>query len=664
MKPGGPEFALARVGGKIWFTAAELAELALPGLPKAKRKINEDHAPRWSYQVDAHGAPLAQPRRGRGGVAMEFHIDVLPASARAELVKRGVAIVAHVAETLETTLSARWSWFAGLSDEARAKAHFRAGLIAQVEALEDAGMNPSAAVPSVAAGAGVGASTLWGWISLVEGVKPKSDWLPYLAPQHRGGGIEAEIDDELWLILVSDYLRPGGHSFSSCITRLKAIAEKRALALPNDRTLRRKFDREIDPRVVIMRRQGAEALRQTLPPQQRSVAGMHAMELVNIDGHKWDVFVKWPDGSVSRPLMVGIQDVFSRKILAWSTGKTESAVETRLAFAHLFERYGIPGACLMDNGRAFASKWITGGATSRFRFKIRDEEPLGILTALGIKIHWAQPYRGSSKPIERAWRDFCDTIAKHPAFDGAYTGNKPDAKPENYGTKAIPLDRFLEVVDAGIAAHNARPGRRTEMGKGLHSLDEVFAESYAAAAIGKATPEQLRMALLAADDVTADRKSGAISLHGNRYWVEDLALVAGDRVTVRFDPDDLHAPIHVYSREGAYLCSAPVWEATGFLDVAAAKDRARLEANYKKSVKAKIAAEQLLDASDIAAMLEPAAEADLPTPGVARLVPHRGQTKRQLKNISQAAPRAASDAAQAASLDRMGAGLGRLRAVK
>jgi hypothetical protein len=28
----------------------------------------------------------------------------------------------------------------------------------------------------------------------------------------------------------------------------------------------------------------------------------------------------------------------------------------------------------LDNGRAFASKWITGGANTRFRFKVREED--------------------------------------------------------------------------------------------------------------------------------------------------------------------------------------------------------------------------------------------------------------------------------------------------
>ena len=651
------------VGGEEWFSALELGKLKLPGLPKSKRKINEDHAPRWALQVRADGTPLARKRKGVGG-GLEFHIDVLPASARAQLAKMGVAAVAHVSDTPETTIGARWAWYEQQNGKAKAEAMRRVGVIADVDALASAGMTRSAAVASAAAKAGVSGATLWNWLGAVEGVPP-ADRLPYLAPQYRGGGAEAEIDPELWTLLLSDYLRPEQPTFTSCYYRLRdQYCAARGISLPHERSLRRKLERDVDERVVILRRQGAEALRHSLPPSQRSIADLHAMELVNIDGHKWDVFVRWPDRTIVRPMMIGIQDVASRKFLAWSFGKAESAVETRLAFAHLFARYGIPAECVLDNGRAFASKWITGGAASRFRFKIREEEPLGILTALGIKTHWTIPYRGQSKPIERAWRDFADAIAKHPAFAGAYTGNKPDAKPENYGKTAVPLDRFIEIVEAGIAAHNARPGRRTEMCRGLHSFDEAFVASYAVAPIGKATPEQLRLALLAADDRLADRKSGAVSLHGNRYWSEELAHVRGERVTVRFDPDDLHAPVHVYSRDGDYLCEAPLWEATGFLDVAAAKDRARLEKGYKKSVKAMVEAEQLLDASDIAAMLDSVPGADLPEPGVVRAVRHRGQTVTALKTTSQKAPRAVSEAAEAQLIDRLGAGLGQLRAVK
>ena len=80
------------------------------------------------------------------------------------------------------------------------------------------------------------------------------------------------------------------------------------------------------------------ALRKLLPPQKRSVADLHAMELVNIDGLNWDVFVRFPDGRIARPMMIAIQDVFSRKFLSWRIGESESAIETRLCFADLSER--------------------------------------------------------------------------------------------------------------------------------------------------------------------------------------------------------------------------------------------------------------------------------------------------------------------------------------
>ena len=252
--------------------------------------------------------------------------------------------------------------------------------------------------------------------------------------------------------------------------------------MPSERTFRRRLD-TIEPGVVLLKRDGPEALRQSIPAQRRTVDHLHALEHVNVDGHRFDVFVKDAEGRVFRPTMVAIQDISSSKIVGWRLGETESAVLTRLAFADVFRDFGIPKHCTLDNGRAFASKWITGGAKTRYRFKIREEEPTGLLTGLGIEIHWATPYRGQSKPIERAFRDMCDRIAKHPAMEGAYTGNSPMAKPDNYGSRAIPMDDFVVHVAQGIAAHNARLGRRGRNYAG-RSFDQVFAESYAAAPIG------------------------------------------------------------------------------------------------------------------------------------------------------------------------------------
>jgi putative transposase len=613
-------------GGKQWFTAAELAEFKLPGLAKVKRKINEKAAAdRWALRTDDRGAPLARKRIGRGG-GLEYHASLLPASARLELVKRGLAGEATVAADRPSEVGALWAWYESQSEATKAEAARRAVIVAAVEELERANLTRSAAVACVAGSNDVASSTLWSWLSLVNGVVP-SDRLPHLAPRRTGGGHEADVDDGCFKFVVSDYLRPERPTWSSCYRRMvDEYAKPRGIAVPHSRTLLRKLEREIDGRLIIAKREGAEALRKTLPPQQRTVAELSALELVNIDGHKFDVFCQFPDGRIGRPMMVAIQDVYSRKLLAWRIGETESALMTRLAFADLFTRWGIPAGCLLDNGRAFASKWITGGAKSRYRFKIREEEPTGILTALGIKIHWAQPYRGQSKPIERAFRDLCDTIARHPALAGAYTGNHIDAQPENYGERAVPIELFVEVVSRGIAAHNARTGRRTETASG-RSFDQVFAASYERHPIGKATPEQLRLALLAADEVSTDRQSGAITLFGNRYWSPELSAIAGKKVTVRFDPDDLTQAVHVYDRAGRFLATVPVLEQTGFLDAGAAQYRARQERELRKTVRRMEELEELLNATDLAALIpDDDDQAPAPLPAVLRPVRHRGLT--------------------------------------
>ena len=623
-------------GTKSWFNAAELAELRLAGLPTTKRKINELAADkRWSLRTDPADQPLARPRAGRGG-GVEYHLSLLPPSAVADLVKRGLVADASKCIGMHSPAAAPqdslWAWFDRQPDKVKDEAKRRLTAICDVEALEQAGHTSTASVAQVAPRAGVSPATLWNWRGLVAGV-PVIDRLPRLAPRRQGGGAEAEIHPDAWAYFKGDYLRPEKPTLASCYARMVQAAAVGGWGdQPHVKTFQRKLEREVDPRVITLRREGQDALRNVLPPQKRSVDALHALQLVNIDGHKWDVFVRFPDGRVARPLMVAIQDVYSRKFLAWRIGETESAVQTRLAFADLFKRWGIPEECLLDNGRAFASKWITGGAANRFRFKVRPEEPLGLLTQFGIKIHWAQPYRGQSKPIERAFRDLCDSVAKHPAFAGAYTGNRPDAKPENYASAAVDLDVFLRVAGAGIDAHNAKVGRRTQTANG-RSFDDAFAESYERNPPRWAGEEQLRLALLAADQVSTDRKSGAVSLYGNTYWTPELGRLAGSRVTVRFDPDNLQSEVHVYDATGAFVVTAPVWAAAGFLDAGAAQARARLERDQRRTVKKLEQLEQLLSPAQLAAMLpddEPE-EAEPTAPAVVRMVRGRGNLAAALR---------------------------------
>lgn len=613
--------------GASFFSAQELADLRLPGLPSAKRKINERAEDEgWALKVSESGEPLARKRHGRGG-GVEYHSDVLPPAARLELARRGLLAAnmpSNVVLHPEAANNAQWAAFERLPAHVREKAAERLKTLQEVLRLEGLGLTRSAAVATLSGITGAGTSTIWRWFDRVAGRAPH-DWLPALAADHVGGGREAEVDPDLFLIFKSDWLRGEKPTFAACYARTALEAEKRGQSLPSLKTMQRKLLREVDPAVRVALRSGRDAVRKMVPPQQRSVELLAPLSCVNIDGHLWDVRVRWPDGTVARPMMVGIQDVYSRKILAWRIGASECVSITRLAFADLFRNFGIPERCLLDNSRTFASKWFTGGAKTRNRFKVKHDEPLGLLPLLGIENIWATPYHGQAKPIERAWRDFADVIAKHPAFEGAYVGKNTVSKPHNYGEKAVDLEVFTRIVAAGIAAHNAKRGRRSEMARGVLSFDEVWREAIErGAVITRATEAQIGLALLAGEQVRTNRHDGSLTLFGNRYWSEALGAYAGQKLTTRFDPENLHSEIRVYDLSGRFLAVAPVIEAVGFLDQDAARAHAKRVSEHRKAVRRAVELEGLISAAELAASMPEYEGVAAPEPKVVRPARLRG----------------------------------------
>jgi hypothetical protein len=348
------------------------------------------------------------------------------------------------------------------------------------------------------------------------------------------------------------------------------------------------------------------------------------MQVVNVDGHMADVFVEHPaDPSKKvRPIITVIQDIYSRKILAWRIDLSENVLATRLAFADLFREFGIPKVCLLDNSRAFASKAMTEGAKTRYRGKINPEAPAGLLVSVGIEVRFAQIYHGQSKPVERAFREMGDHVWRGPECAGAYTGPNPMKKPANYNSRKVPWDEFEQIVAQGFAAYNAREGRRAGACKG-RSCDETFAESYRTADIGIANETHLTMALLASTRKRLNSRTGEITLYGNRYYSPVCLDHLGAEVTVRFDPDNLHREVHIYDKAGQYLAQAELLEDRGFFDQAGAIEVGKRRKQARRDVRAGLEAERTLDALEVAAAQVPVEAPPRPDTTIIRPIRHR-----------------------------------------
>ena len=67
-------------------------------------------------------------------------------------------------------------------------------------------------------------------------------------------------------------------------------------------------------------------------------------------------------------------------------------------------------------------------------------------------MHWTSVVAGKgwgqAKPVERAFGvgGLEEYVDKHPALAGAYTGPNPQAKPDNYGDRAVDAELFLKTL--------------------------------------------------------------------------------------------------------------------------------------------------------------------------------------------------------------------------
>jgi len=623
-------------------SAGELA--GLPGLPGSVYGV---------HKKAARGAWASRPRATQGG-GREYPLSCLPAETQAALAERELSKKSRGEEADRervapsdaapgSTPGPRAESLAAMFDAKpeglKAKARARLAIVQEYHQLLGRGFNRDQVVAAVTSAREVSEATLGRYLDLVAG-KPEQLWLHELCPAYAGRTALASFSAAAWEYLKGEYLRSERPTLAACILRMRRAAEKHGWVVPSDKTVLRRID-ELPRAVRVLARNGRKAAMDLYPAQVRSRAALSALSIVNADGYKHNVWTVFPDGEVGRAKTWFWQDVYSSKILAWITDKTEHTDVIRLSFDDLVERYGIPDAVLLDNTLAAANKTMSGGIRHRYRFKVRDEEPDGAFKNMNVDVRWATPYHGQAKPIERAFGigGIGELVDKHPELSGAWTGGGTSDKPEyaegrRGKNRVVPVAKLEELIALEVAAWNAKQGRRAPMHRG-RSCDDLFAESYGKSIIRRATEAQRRLLLLATEPVTAGRRDGAITLESgrisrteaaptqsNRYWHADLVDYGGRQVVARFDPRRLHEGVHVYTLDNRYICYAECFAPEGFADQAAGREHSRARRTFVRSAKDMLASEARMDALQAAKFLpgveRTAAKATIPSPKVVR----------------------------------------------
>ncbi|MGL6429846.1 MULTISPECIES: transposase domain-containing protein [Aeromonas] len=620
-----------------WFTANEVAGVA--GMPTSERR-SRDQLNRL-----ADGNP-EKSRQREGSKATEYHISILPPTVQAALLRKsGKVKVGAMTLDLPKPKAPRyckeqlWANWSKANDKAHDKAKERVRAVQAVHALVASGSTLMQAYEHISAEFDIALPTLRRYCAAVKGFDD-SDWLAVLVPKQQQAALEnrtgklAKVSEQAWEFFKADYLRNERPNAASCYERLKLAARDQSWVVPSINSLMRRMDLEVPHIQQVMLREGEHAMMQLYPPQERTIEGLDAMSWINGDGYLHNVFVKWFNGEVLRPKTWFWQDIYSRKIIGWRTDISENTDSIRLSLMDVCSKYGIPREITIDNTRAAANKWMTGGVANRYRFKVKEDDPLGMIPMLGIKLHWSSVLlgkgHGQAKPIERAFGvgGLDEIIDKHPALAGCYTGPNPMDKPDNYGERAVDAEEFLRVVAEGVAHYNGKLGRNTEACRGVMSFDQAFEQSYAQAAVRKATSEQLTMMMLQSEACRVHPKHGSIRLESggtirnrsNRYYHPDLAEYAGQKVVARFDPQRLHEAVIVTTLTGLHICEAVCQEKVAFGDTQQAREHKRKRTQFVKANKAAALAQKGMSAMEAAALLPSISDEEAPEAKVVEMV--------------------------------------------
>jgi len=496
------------------------------------------------------------------------------------------------------------------------------------------GLTKTAAVQAVARLQGVSPGTVYRWLKSDNTLDKHKSGRPMEVWKNRGA-------EEAWAYYCADYLRLEQPASQACYRRVEALARVNGWDIPSEVSFRRRIKTTYSPAAIARAREGTTGLLKTFPYQQRSVKDLLPLDWVCGDGRKHDVFVIRGKGEKPvRPVVWYWQDIYSRRILAWRAGLVESAELVRLALSDLCHNHGVPQHILIDNTRAAAAKWLSGGSRNRKRWVSSGEDVPGIMNLLGIQVHHSgiersaegkAVGRGWAKPVERAFRDLSETIDRHPRARGAYTGRSPFHKPENYQRRALTWDDFINLVTSCVTAHNAQSGRRTETAEN-GSFDDAWRQAVHRVAV-RTLSESQRALLLLACESTKVRKDGTLALKAgrgaglpaNRYHHVGLLEHSGRNLVARFDPDDLHNGVHVYDLQGRWICLAECLMPVGFASSAAAKAHHRAKQQQQRATKAELAAlkkmRELL--TDYAVPHRPSPEVEVDRGKIIRLVPDR-----------------------------------------
>ncbi|MGP0103799.1 DDE-type integrase/transposase/recombinase [Rhodoblastus sp.] len=516
---------------KDWFTTAELAALALPGLPKTRFG--------WDQLAEREGwggvAGKVRARDGRGG-GMEYHADLLPGGALAAYAMRIVGKVvvaesdrlcAEAGESEQLALPALDHRDARLALLAAADRFFATGVYSRV--LSD---------QTFCALYNLGKIEVEPWVlHAVRKLAPRSlkrwramrflDGANALAVDRgaarRGSGGLDRTEVRSWLL---GFLAHKPHT-SARSAHDYLIAQFPGLRVSPRSVARALSGLKSSEKVALTRITNPDAWKSKYEPSgQNGSPASRLNELWQIDASPADVLL-----TTGRHSIYACIDRFSRRTIIYVT-RTPRAEAVCLLLRRAMLLWGVPERIKTDNGSDFKAKRV-----------------VGLLAALEIEVSVSAPFDPKAKAhVERVIGTFQhDCASDLPGFIGHNVGDRKVIEERRaFAQRLGETDDNIFCVELDAKGLQERADHWAQVRYEHRAHGGLGGKSPAQVAAGFAGKlkkiedlhalDMLLAPIAGGDGIRTTTKKG-VRVDNSSYYTP--SILAGERVLVRMDPADL-----------------------------------------------------------------------------------------------------------------------------
>src|SRR5574344_1644097 len=376
------------------------------------------------------------------------------------------------------------------------------------------------------------------------------------------------INGEYYEYFKSLYLREGAPSAqASWLAVLGYAKNKEEINLrlfPSCKTFIRKLKVEVPEQAIYLARYGEPAWNKKYACYiSRNYSSISVGSFWVSDHAHIYVAVNF-NGNVCFPWVTVFRDVKTSKWLGWFLhAESPNSDHIFQTFYYAVLEYGLPEDVYIDNGKDYRCKDFAGGRGALVKHTSDKENSL--LKNLGITVHFAQPYNGQTKPVERDFLKVKTYLSKNMI---GYRGGKITERPEKLKNeiktgKIMQFDDFKKMFDDFIVnILNKMPSN----GKVLKGKcpDELWAEEFKVKKVLRKDALKL-FCMRTSKNVSIGRNGVYDSQLQITYWDEWMITEKGRKVFIRRDINAYQEAWVFDAETEAYLGKANANQAASFM---------------------------------------------------------------------------------------------------